>query len=232
MKDFRPLAHPDQQIAFAEVANDARTLGFRIFEIDRIPIAGLLNFFQRTRYYITQTQLTIKRQATEMSRKTTLSKIYCDDSFPFHTDYAYKRAPPQFIIIANETNLSFDRPSYVAPFPNVLADLLSPLRDARWIVNNNGDSFLVSSRQTVKDQTLLRWDADFLIPHNRSALECLSCVPAYFETVKSEINWPAQTAVVINNWSCAHARGNRISQADDLIRNLTRYEVWCHAGMV
>ena len=145
------------------------------------------------------------------------------------SDHAFMALPPKFIILSNESAHGFERGTFIASFAAIPGDKIALLRNARWLLSNRSGAFLISSFQLVGTAALFRWDADFLVPHNQSAQQCMACIPYFFMQAKKEISWEQRTAVLINNWECVHARGEKMSIADDAERRLIRYEVWGHA---
>jgi hypothetical protein len=222
------MTQPDQERACATVLAEARECGFASFDLDDLSCVALLGFLKRSGYLITQTVLTVKDQI-KSTNKTTLSGNYGRDKFPYHTDYSFVPLPPKLIILTNDSTYSFERATFIASIASLPEDTMVLLRNARWLLSSRNGAFLVSSAQLIRTEALFRWDLDFLAPHNQSARQGMKCIPAYLEQTRKEISWRQRSAIVINNWSCAHARGGMVSLSDDAVRCLVRYEVWNHA---
>jgi hypothetical protein len=222
------MTHPDQERAFATVLATMRESGFASFDLGYLSIAALLGFFKRSGYLVTQTVLTVNHQ-TRQTTKITLSGIYGHNPFPYHTDYSFVALPTKFVILANDSANSFKRTTLVASFASIPHDMIALLRNAHWLLNSKSGAFLISSAQRIGAEALFRWDSDFLVPYNQAARQSMTCIPYYFEQARKEIAWAQRSAILINNWSCAHARGGMVSMDDDVVRSLIRYEVWRHA---
>jgi hypothetical protein len=208
----------------------ARDFGIADVDLDDLPIVDLLNGFKQRGFSITQTVLTIRDHApvTNGSSKT-LSMLYGRKAFPYHTDYAFLAVPPRFIILANESPYAFVRPTYVAWFSSLSRATVEILRGASWIVANKRGAFPISSTQLLQRERMFRWDATLLVPYNDAARESMMHVPKQLELAKHTVSWKQRSAIVIDNWYCAHARGNVVPTVDDAGRQLIRYEVWGHA---
>lgn len=219
----------DQDHYVATILASVQTSGFTIFDLNGLSLTVLFDFFKREGHTISQTILTPKAQSPDYHKKT-LSGIYGKNAFPYHTDYAFKPTPPKFIVLANESNHHFERPTFVSLLVDLPSDLAVLLKASTWSLRSRAGTFIISSYQTVDDHLLLRWDLDFLTPYNDSARKSVEIIPPYLAAQKSQVFWCPRSAVMINNWICAHARGGATSAPEyDDTRRLTRYEVWNHA---
>jgi hypothetical protein len=219
----------DQEDCVANILATMQTSGFAVFDLNGLSVAVLLNHLKRAGHSVSQTVLAPRDQSPQ-SHKKTLSGIYGKDAFPYHTDYAFKPTPPKFIILANESCYHFGRSTFISSLSALPSDMAVLLKDSSWILRSRLGTFIVSSCQSVKGHLLFRWDLDFLTPYNDFAQRSAERIPPYLVAKKSEISWSPRSAVMINNWICAHARGGATSApSDDDVRRLTRYEVWNHA---
>jgi hypothetical protein len=213
----------------ATILETVQASGFAMFDLDDLPLSVLLNLLKRAGHTVSQTVITPKDRSPQ-SQKKTLSGIYGKNAFPYHTDFAFKPTPPKFVVLANESDHHFDRPTFVSSLSDLPSDMTALLKDASWILRSRLSTFIVSSWQTVEDHILLKWDLDFLTPYNSSAQKSAGSIPPCLASQKKEVAWSPRSAVMINNWVCAHARGGATSApSDDDARRLIRYEVWNHA---
>jgi hypothetical protein len=222
------IAALGEEAGFSSILAETRERGFSSFNLNTVSIVAFLISLRQRGHLITKTVLTVKDQI-QLTAKITLSSNYGRNNFPYHTDYSFLPTPPKFVILANLSHNSFDRSTSISSLSALPPDLMVPMRRAQWLLRSRNGSFLISSAQPIGTEVLFRWDLDFLVPHNQSALDGMKCVPLHLEQTRKEILWTPRSAVMIDNWSCAHARGGMASLGDDMLRRLDRYEVWCHA---
>ena len=215
-----------QEGCIATILATVQASGFAMFNLNGLSLVAFFKLLKRNGYSISQTVLTAKDQSPQLHKKT-LSGIYGRDAFPYHTDYAFKPTPPKFIVLANESSQCFERPTFVSSLSGLPPDMAILLKDSLWILKNRLGTFIVSSYQTAGDQLLLRWDLDFLMPYNDAARRSAESIPPYLAAKKKAVSWNRHSAVMIDNWICAHARA--AAPLDDEPRRLVRYEVWNHA---
>jgi alpha-ketoglutarate-dependent taurine dioxygenase len=224
------MREPGYEGQLANVLQDVRRHGFAPFRLNALPVATFLNGLKRGGHLITQTILTVRDKGDPLTAKKTLSMVHGRGEFPFHTDYAFRPVPPKLIVLVNDSDLSFRRPTFLSSLADLPSSLMSLLQNARWLLQSRNGTFVISSIQPVYGMQLIRWDVDFLAPFNRSAHLSADHIPMHLASVRKEIVWEPGSAVVIDNWALAHARG--ATATDELVdeeRTLVRYEVWNHA---
>jgi hypothetical protein len=210
---------------FATVARD----GFAKIALAEIGLTEIIQSLRQRHYTVTSTSLKVKD--TSNARPNTLSAKYGLGGFPFHSDFAFCARPPRYILLLNETDERFRRPTLVAKIEKLEAEYQLLIRNSIWTLLRLQKYYLVSGRFVQNGQTLWRWDCDFLTPANDAADKARRVVPGAMNEVAEAVDWDQQSAVLIDNWKCAHARGEFGSQRDTT-RTLTRYEFWAYAGMV
>lgn len=177
---------------------------------------------------VTSTDLAIKSQ--EEARPKSLSAKYGDGQFPHHTDFAFRPYPPRLIILINETDEAYERPTTVTRF----ADLHEKARvlHARtlWSVKTKAGSFVVGGKSAIGRHTINRWDVEFLSPNNGIAKFAAERLSKAFSMLEKVHRWEPKSALLIDNWNCTHSRGEA-PEVDDKKRQLVRLEAWHHAGM-
>jgi hypothetical protein len=82
------MANSDQENAVAPIFATARECGFAWIDLDHLSIAALPCFLKQSGYLISRTVLTVNNHA-QRTVKQTLSGIYGNTSFPYHTDYSF-----------------------------------------------------------------------------------------------------------------------------------------------
>lgn len=181
----------------------------------------------RTIGAITTTDLSVKE--VDHARPNTLSARHGAGHFPHHTDFAFRPVPPQIVALVNESDQEFERPTYVTRLSSVTSDLVASLDRSAWSLRVRGKTFVVFGGLTVGKHTARRWDTEFLEPREANAFRCSRELPAILQANQDRYDWGPRTGLLIDNWSCTHARG--IADNDTGRRQLTRYEIWHHAGM-
>lgn len=141
--------------------------------------------------------------------------------------------PPRYILLLNATEAQFRRPTLVVRMEELAVQLQSLIRQSTWNLRRSQKHYLVNGQFVQNGQIVWRWDCDFLKPANSEAEEASRSVPTAMNELAEPINWGLHSAVLIDNWSCAHARGEEELQGPcELTRALTRYEFWAYARMV
>jgi hypothetical protein len=206
-------------------------LGFCQFTANENLIEQVIQCLARRQFAATSTSLHIK--AISNARPNTLSAKYGTASFPFHTDFAFCALPPRYILLTNTTEATFQRPTLVAPIPRLQSRFRSLMQASMWKLRRVQKHYLVNGSFVQNAEVIWRWDCDFLKPANREAEVAYRLVPEAMNGLAVPIEWAGQTAVLIDNWCCAHARGEpRADTPSELTRVLTRYEFWRYARMV
>jgi hypothetical protein len=234
-----PIVIGPEDVRPAQVLNSwARDLlvqvarfGFCQFAASENLIEAVIHCLARRQFAASSTSLRIK--AISNARPNTLSAKYGTDSFPFHTDFAFCPLPPRYILLTNTTETRFQRPTLVAPMLRLPSCLRSLMQASMWKLIRAQKHYLVSGSLVQGAEVIRRWDCDFLTPANREAEQARRLVPEAMNGLAIPIEWGGQTAVLVDNWSCAHARGEpRADTPSELTRVLTRYEFWRYARMV
>jgi L-asparagine oxygenase len=175
----------------------------------------------------------LKMRTLASAKPNSLSERYGCGSFPFHTDFAFRAIPPRFILLSNETNIHFERQTYISRFIDLPSAMLDLLLKSSWRLLSSGHHYLVQSSFVLDRERGLRWDRDFLNPANAEALEATRVLNSAMLGRSSQVDWRPSSAVLIDNWRCAHARGGQLeTDIYDANRKLTRTEFWTHARMV
>lgn len=204
--------------------------GYCQFSFIDLPIEVLLNALRRSNYRITTTDLQVKFK--ENARQLSLSKKYGTGRFPFHTDFAFRAIPPRYIALCNPYSTSFERGTSVCYIQNLPAKLREDIRRSIW------DLMTASGRCVIDGHILFamnegyRWDCDFLQPANKYAIEARGHAEADMGAASEIVRWKPQSAVLIDNWKCTHARMDAPELGLDSNRKLMRYEAWGDGRMV
>ncbi|MER8401540.1 hypothetical protein [Mesorhizobium sp. M1348] len=165
----------------------------------------------------------------EEARANTLSARHGVNSFPHHSDFAFRPFPPRLIILINETQQSYETPTNVTR----IIDLPKKMQDiharSQWHLRVRGMAFVVGGMTAVGKHLIHRWDTDFLEPENGEAWACLQIIKKLVPRVESPHKWKPKSALLIDNWNCTHSRGYAKGGGEN--RELVRLEAWHHAGV-
>lgn len=144
------------------------------------------------------------------ARPRSLSNKYGLGAFPFHTDAAYSRTPPKFVLLRLVSGDSV-RPTSLISLDE---DMFTPsewesLRRDVWVVNGGRGRFYANilSRAPKGHSDMFRYDRDCMRP----ALDSFSQSRLALERVIREskpidIEWRQGRVLMINNWTTLHAR--------------------------
>jgi hypothetical protein len=191
----------------------------------------LIQALRKLQFTVTKTSLYVKQPFR--SRPNTLSAKYGPAAFPFHTDFAFRGTPPRYILLVNPTDLLFQRPTLIAPIEMLPSHLKELIRLSTWKLTAAGKHYLVSGQFNRNGQKVWRWDCDFLSPANDEAHAARVDANVSMLKISTPVMWSPQSAVLIDNWYCAHARGNADENDKlDISRSLLRLEFWGDARVV
>jgi hypothetical protein len=198
-----------------------------------VPLSNNLEcLLQSLRRYVgkvTCTELAVR--SPHDAKPNTMSRLFGKGEFPHHTDFAFRPLPPRLIFLVNDTDLAFDRVTYVTPLRLLPSNDINKIISSAWELRTPAGVFTVSGGFNIAGTHVLRWDTVFLQPSNETAIHCAEIIPEILRNHQIEHCWDQHSALLIDNWSCTHARGPAGSGVIDMDRRLKRYEVWHHARM-
>lgn len=138
------------------------------------------------------------------AHQQSLSANFGIGDFPFHTDGAYFKIPPRFIIMRYLKGAQNPTPTVLCDLNQLNSDEKENLKHWIWKVESRDNDFL--STILSEDETFYRYDKCVMSPvlsKNQNEL--------YFESLiaklhKTEINWTIDKTVIIDNWINLHSR--------------------------
>src|SRR5450759_1329286 len=122
--------------------------GFCRFDADSNQISELIQSLRKHRFSVSNTSLQIWHALD--ARPNTLSKKYGTAAFPFHTDFAFRAMPPRYILLVNNTDMHFQRPTLVARIDLLTPALRNLVRNSMWKLVSSKKHYLVSG-QFIRD---------------------------------------------------------------------------------
>ncbi|MDX1205057.1 hypothetical protein GOL97_17150 [Sinorhizobium medicae] len=177
----------------------------------------------------TATALSIKSHRE--ARPKTLSEKYGAGEFPHHTDFAFRPYPPRLIVLINETDEKFERPTTVTRFVDLPKELRECHAKTLWNLKTKAGSFVVGGTTAIGKHIIHRWDVEFLSPHNGVAFFAKDRISKTLPRLEKIHRWEPRSALLLDNWNATHSRGRPQLGEDDRERRLHRLEAWHHAGM-
>lgn len=149
--------------------------------------------------------LTIKTHA-EANPKS-LSAIYGENEFPFHTDGAYLTTPPEFVLLRSRYEIMDCPTIFCKPIFTELQ--LKKMIKNVWLVNGGQGKFYASMVEKVYGDYRLRYDLACMRPGLRVFNESTEIMESIISnSEKIEINWKANQCIVFNNWKLLHSRAD------------------------
>jgi hypothetical protein len=140
------------------------------------------------------------------------SALYGAGPFPLHTDTVFWTLPVRYVLLRGYGDTR--RPTTVISFRDLLegADprLRAAIGESVWRVSVGSTSFYCSMRFRHDDTEGWRYDADLMIPANKSAEQVAEGMRPLVGTDAAEpIRWSGDEALVLANWVALHGRGHQ-----------------------
>ena len=130
------------------------------FTADPEGIRHFIQALRKLKFAVSKTDLRVKEKWK--SRENTLSARHGSAAFPFHTDYAFRAAPPRYLLLFNPTNVYFQRSTLIAPFNSLSPSLQQQIQRSTWRLIASNKHYLVSGQFLRNSKKVWRWDCDFL----------------------------------------------------------------------
>lgn len=153
----------------------------------------------------------------EQAHKASLSNIYGETEFPYHTDGAYFTIPPKYICLRYLKGISKPTSTKILPILNYLKPLEKEcLFREFYFVRGRHFSFYTSilEKRIDKGDFFIRFDPGCMRSRNHSTyFEDLITEKIAFKNLV-EIEWYEGKTIIINNWKTLHSRPH--VQAEEL----------------
>lgn len=138
------------------------------------------------------------------AHKQSLSANYGTSEFPFHTDGAYFKIPPKFIILRYLKGIQNPTPTVLCDLNQLNDEANQKLKDCIWKVKSRNNEFLTTILS--ESYKCYRYDKCIMTPANIKLRN-----KNYFENLidelpKKHINWYTNKTVIIDNWTFLHSR--------------------------
>ena len=147
------------------------------------------------------------------ARSGTMSSYLGFERFPFHTDGAYLRTPPEFILLRLADGAISLRPTLICALSALSMELeqVHMLMRDTWIVRGSRRPFLspVLCNDGVNRRTLLRFDRFCMRPASARSARSAKIFESVLEKANPvRIDWARNKALILDNWQVLHARGD------------------------
>lgn len=144
---------------------------------------------------------TLTAVESNLVKKDSLSKRYGLDEFPIHTDCAYLRLPPKYILLRYTGIIENPTSTFIVHFDkSKLSDEeIDFMQNTIWFVKSKDLGFY----SPILKDGILRYDKEVMKIVNASEDKMIDILT---KMERSEIQWHKNKVVVINNHSDLHFR--------------------------
>jgi hypothetical protein len=138
------------------------------------------------------------------------SSIYGTGPFPLHTDTVFWPVPVRYVILRASGDMR--RPTTVMGFAGLLQGcdtrFSALIEQSIWLAGTRSKRFYCSLRFRRGDVVGWRYDGDLMSPVNAAAVEVSKVLrPLTAGARPNCVDWCADVALVLSNWSVLHGRG-------------------------
>lgn len=162
---------------------------------------------------------TLAIKSKQDANPKSLSALYGDKDFPFHTDGAYLTEPPKYVILRSPKQIR-NCPTLICKPKFTKADKKSLAKNV-WLVNGGRGRFYTSLLEENDNDYRLRFDLACMRPalsEFKSSADIMASVIA--STTNQEVNWNANQCVIFNNWKLLHSRADAKNSADRILERI------------
>ncbi|EIG58036.1 TauD/TfdA family dioxygenase [Bradyrhizobium sp. WSM1253] len=146
--------------------------------------------------------------APEAARPRSLSALHGSNTFPLHTDGAYRLLPPQFILLACQCPGTRSVPTVLVHFADIQITNRekSGYEGAPFLVSNGRRSFYTTIVQPGRG--FIRFDMGCMTPASVEAVHVQAAIQSQLDCcMMATIHWREGDVLIIDNWSVLHGRG-------------------------
>jgi alpha-ketoglutarate-dependent taurine dioxygenase len=161
--------------------------------------------------------LTIKSKNN--ANPKSLSALFGDKDFPFHTDGAYLIEPPKYVILRSPKQVR-NCPTLICKPTFTIADK-DKLTKNVWLVNGGRGKFYASILEGNDNDYNIRFDMACMRPalaDFKSSADIM--VSKIASTNIQEVNWKKNQCVIFNNWKLLHSRADATNAAERILERI------------
>ncbi|MBK8968012.1 MAG: TauD/TfdA family dioxygenase [Lewinellaceae bacterium] len=145
--------------------------------------------------------LTPKRK--EDAHPQSISKKIGLGRFPYHTDGAYFKIPPRYVLLRCKQVGENQIPTQIVDVMDLAnKDELFELGFRTWKVSCRNGTFY----SPILNKRVLRYDLNVMQPYSESDNNSNIIDDIIGRSTPIEINWEIGKTIVLDNWACLHAR--------------------------
>lgn len=165
-------------------------------------------------------------QNKESNAKLSLSKIYGDNAYPFHTDGVQYPIPPKFIILQNHKNHIYKTKTLLIDSFKIANTNRKLFYNSIFTIKGNNNyterTSIINSTKFAND-TIVRFNPIIMRSNFSLRNELVEeCFNSYNDFV--EICWKPNSTLIINNWRILHSRTKNLDLNNK--RELSRIEIY------
>jgi alpha-ketoglutarate-dependent taurine dioxygenase len=161
--------------------------------------------------------LTIKSK--NAANPKSLSALYGNKDFPFHTDGAYLTEPPKYVILRSPKQIR-NCPTLICKPTFTTADKKNLTKNV-WLVNGGRGKFYTSMIDENNNDYRIRFDLACMRPalaDFKSSEDIMAS--AISSSNNQEINWNANQCIIFNNWKLLHSRADATNSAERILERV------------
>lgn len=145
---------------------------------------------------------TLVAQRTDDVSKNSLSKIFGMEQFPVHTDCAYLKTPPQYILMRYIGTIPNPSPTFIVHFNfNILdSNEIEFINNAIYYVKGSEGGFY----SKLFDGSKIRYDAQVMKLLNTNSPNMMELILK--KMPQTIIQWQTNKVLLLNNWKALHYR--------------------------
>ncbi len=155
----------------------------------------------------------------EEAHKQSLSANFGADDFPFHTDGAYFKIPPRYILLRYVKGIENPTSTIVCDLSDIDNEAKMRLKLDMWKVKSRNFSFYSSILS--EDGQFYRYDRCIMTPSNNKINNATFIENLVSTKPSKEIEWFPNKTIIIDNWNFMHHRP-RVKEAEINFRHLQR----------
>jgi alpha-ketoglutarate-dependent taurine dioxygenase len=148
----------------------------------------------------------LRPTSVDAAKPKSLSALYGNGSFPWHTDGAHWPVPPRYLVIACVQASEITAATAIWDAYQSHALNSQAARQANFRVCNGAHSFYATAASPL--HSYYRYDPGCMSPLDSTAQSLQKEIEVEGASVSGQIAWMPGLIAVIDNWRCLHRRAN------------------------
>lgn len=153
------------------------------------------------------------------ARPRSMSAIFGEGAFPYHTDAAYLRIPPKYVLLRVVSGQECTRDTLLLDTKIIFLSALEQkiIRNEVWLVNGGRGRFYspIINNDLIEGVSIVRYDLNCMRPVTRKAYEIgRSFWGALHNVPNIPFSWRGGFILLIDNWRMLHARGPKPTSSE------------------